>query len=72
MKTDSMTIEILADGSLKVSVDPVSAGNHMPAEKMLLEMFKGIGADRNDITTTHKHGGKYHTHTHGHDHKANA
>jgi hypothetical protein len=68
MKTDSMTVEVLADGSLKVSTDPVSAANHMGAENMLREMFKSLGGD---VVTKHRHGKKMHEHTHsqGQTHK---
>ena len=63
---DSMDIEILPDGSLKVSIDPVSAANHGSAEKMLLAMLKGLGGE---MKTTHRHGGRAHTHKHGVEHK---
>ncbi len=64
MKADQMTVEILPDGSLKITTDPVSAANHGGAEKMLLEMFKAIGAEAGDIETKHRHGKKYHGHSH--------
>ncbi len=64
MKNDTMLVEVLSDGSLKVTTDPVSAPNHMGAERMLLEMFKAIGAEAGDIETKHRHGKKYHGHSH--------
>ena len=61
MKTDSMLVEILDDGSLKISIDPVSAANHGNAETVLREIFKSLGGK---VTTKHKHGKKMHEHTH--------
>lgn len=66
-KADKMEVEILPDGSLKVSIDPVSSANHGSAEKMLLEMLRALGGD---IETKHKHGKKYHSHSVDHKHHA--
>ena len=65
MKTDTMTVEILADGMLKVSVDPVSAANHGGAEKMLRNILDSLGGD---VTTKHRHGKSFHSHADGHGH----
>ncbi len=61
MKADSMLVEILDDGSLKVSIDPVSAANHGSAENLLKKVIDSLGGE---VTTTHKHGKKMHSHTH--------
>lgn len=58
-----MLVEVLPDGTLKVSIDPVSAANHGSAEKLLKQVIDSLGGE---VTTTHKHGKKMHSHTHGH------
>lgn len=63
--SDSMLVEILDDGTLKVSIDAVSSANHGSAEKLLAETIRTLGAD---VKTTHKHGGRAHTHSHSHNH----
>lgn len=65
MKTDTMQVDILADGTLKIATDPVSAANHGGAEMMLREIFKSIGGE---VTTKHKHG-KAGMHSHSHSHE---
>jgi hypothetical protein len=65
MPADKMEVEILADGTLKISIDPVSTANHGNAETMLREMFKAMGGT---VETKHRHGKKMHSHTHKHTH----
>jgi len=65
MPADKMIIEVLADGTLKVSVDPVSTANHGNAETLLREMFKAMGGE---VVTKHKHGKRMHEHKHGQTH----
>lgn len=65
MKKDELLIDILPDGSLKISIDPVSAANHGSAERLLKTVIDSLGGD---VTTKHKHGGKMHQHKHGTTH----
>ena len=56
---DSITVEVLDDGRIKVTTDPISPANHTSAEK-LLQAIGEAGA-----TTRRKRGrGHHHTHTH--------
>lgn len=59
MKTDQITIEVLADGTLKVTTDKVSAANHVNAEKFIREMFSKAGGE---VEIKHKHGKTIHHH----------
>lgn len=43
MNTDSMTIEILPDGTLKITTDKISAPNHANAEQFLRDTAKLMG-----------------------------
>lgn len=63
MKTDTLTIEILPDGTLKVETDEVSAPNHVAAENIIKEMFRMQGGA---VDIKHKHGKHGHSHSHGH------
>lgn len=54
---DSITIEVLDDGRIKVTTDPISPANHTSAEKLL----RAIGEAGK--TTRRKRGhGHHHTH----------
>lgn len=66
MKQDSFEVEFLADGSLKITTDKVSAPNHANAENFLREVAKLCGGK---TTIKHKHGVKGHTHTHTNIHQ---
>ena len=63
---DKMEIEVLADGTFKVSTDKVSMPNHGNAEMLIREMVKlGNGTVERkgkQGKLTHSHDG--HTHTH--------
>ena len=59
-KPDKFTVEVLADGSLKIETDKVSAANHINAEKFLSELFRVMGGD---AEIKHKHGKQIHAHT---------
>lgn len=65
---DTLTVEILADGTLKVESDEVSSANHGNAEMLLRELFRLAGSTPE---VEHKHGGKAHSHSsigqHRHD-----
>lgn len=56
---DKFTIEILPDGTIKVSTDKVSAANHVNAEKFIREMFNKAGGE---VEIRHKHGKTIHHH----------
>lgn len=71
MKNDNIQIEILEDGTIKVTTDPISGANHANAEGFLNFMARMAGGEttrekRTDkpVTHTHEHGHK-HTHSHG-------
>lgn len=66
---DTIKIEILGDGTIKVETDQVSPANHVNAEAFLREMARLAGGVT-DIKAkhghlhghVHKHGTEYHTH----------
>jgi hypothetical protein len=73
MKTDNIQIEILDDGTIKITTDPISGANHTNAEGFLREIANLAGGEttrekRTDKKITHSHD-HHHTHTHTHDHK---
>lgn len=50
---DTMQVEILADGTIKVTTDRISQANHMTAEALMRNLATaGGGAQKR----THKHG----------------
>jgi hypothetical protein len=68
MDFDTLTIEILDDGTIKTSSDAVSAANHESAEQFLRAIARLAGGEttreaRNDV----KHG-HVHSHAHGKEH----
>lgn len=65
--SDSIRIEILADGTIKSTTDPISAPNHQSAEAFMKDLQTLAGGQttktaRHDHAHTHEHG--THTHTH--------
>jgi hypothetical protein len=67
MEIDSLTIEILEDGTIKTTSDAVSAANHENAEQFLKAMARLAGGEtireaRKDV----KHG-HARSHVHGKD-----
>lgn len=68
MTQDSIKIQILADGTLKIITDPVSPANHKNADELLDFITKLAGGTvqrerRPDAKGhTHQHGGVWHTH----------
>lgn len=60
---DDIAIEILEDGTIKVTTNPVSGPNHASAEAFLREMSKLAGGE-----TTRTRRSDAHTHQHGHIH----
>lgn len=63
MKNDEIQIEILEDGTVKVSTDEIGAANHLNAEQFLTFLSRQLGGE---TTTTRKRDA--HTHNHGHQH----
>lgn len=63
MNQDKITVDILPDGSVKVTTDPISAPNHMAAERLLQMIAEGAGGQTTRTKRTHGH---HHGHTHGH------
>lgn len=63
---DAIRIEILPDGSLKVTTDEVSEANHYSAEELLRAVQTRAGGETTvEQRDPHEHG---HEHHHGHDH----
>lgn len=67
MKQDILTIEVLADGTIKTTSDAVSGANHATAEAFLRQMATLAGGEttRTKRKDAHAHS---HSHTHSHDH----
>lgn len=65
---DEIEIEILEDGTIKISTDKISDANHVNAEQFIRAIAEELGAD---VTTTRKRTGHthhHHSHTHKHSH----
>ena len=60
---DTLDIEILPDGSLKILTEDVSSANHRNAEDLLSFMAKLSGGERKKEKRKHEH---VHTHAHAH------
>ena len=65
-KVDEIQIEVLEDGTIKSTTDPISGANHANAEQFLRYVAQLGGGD----TTIRKKAGHTHTHhgAHTHDH----
>lgn len=62
-KSDDIQIEILEDGTIKSSTDPISGANHANAEQFLKLMGTLAGGEtKRERKAGHHHHG--HTHTH--------
>jgi hypothetical protein len=63
---DKMDIEVLEDGTIKVSTDKISMANHGGAEMLIKELVKAAGGEvdraRKSNGTYHQHDGHYHSH----------
>ena len=57
---DTMSIEILEDGTVSVTTDKISDTNHVSADEFLAEVEKLTGGARH----TEKRKNHYHTHAH--------
>lgn len=62
MSGDRFTIEILADGTIKSTTDPISPANHQSADAFMADLTKLTGGPASKKA---RHG---HTHTHAHTH----
>lgn len=58
---DTMTFEILEDGTLIVKTSEISPGNHMSADKLLAEMEQLMGGQTTKQKNPDAHG-RQHTH----------
>jgi hypothetical protein len=67
-KPDNMRIEILEDGTIKVTTDPISGPNHVNAEGFLREMARLAGGETTRVKRTDSH---HQHHHHDHDHVHN-
>lgn len=63
-KTDKIIIEILPDGILKTTTDPISAANHQSADAFIKAMERLAGGT---TTVTKRRGGHTHTHVAAHE-----
>jgi hypothetical protein len=68
MKADQMTIEILADGTIKTTTDKISAPNHASADAFLRDVATLAGGEstRTRKTLTHTTQGQGNQQTEGH------
>ena len=64
MAGDTMRIDILEDGTVKVTTDKVSDVNHLSADELLKLMDQLLGGEVTKEKSPHAH-----THAHQHDHK---
>ena len=62
-KQDEIQIEVLADGTIKVTTDNISPANHMSADKLVDFIAQMAGGQ-----TTRQSRGHSHVHTHEHKH----
>jgi hypothetical protein len=62
--SDTITIEVLADGTIKTTTDPVSPANHASAEAFLAGITKLAGG----LMERKKRHGHTHSHSHAHEH----
>ena len=66
---DEMKIEILADGTIKTTTDPISAPNHANADAFVKTMNQLAGGE---VTVEKRHDSHGHTHAHvHHEHQHN-
>lgn len=71
-QADTIKIEILEDGTIKMTSDPISAPNHQNAEEFFQNVGRLAGGEvtrekRTDVDHEHHHG---HDHSHGHSHES--
>jgi hypothetical protein len=61
-KADKIEVEILADGTIKITTDPISPANHRSADE-LLEFISNLTGG--EMTRTRRPDKKGHLHKHG-------
>lgn len=66
LMSDIMTVEVLQDGSLKISTDKISMPNHTNAEGLIRELVTGMGGKSHRV----RKGMHTHTHSQKHEHEA--
>jgi hypothetical protein len=65
MAQDKLEVEILADGTIKLTSDPVSAPNHASAA----EFFKTVARlSGGEVKTSKRKDKVHHNHAHEHEH----
>jgi hypothetical protein len=69
MPGDAMTIEILEDGTVKVTTEKVSDVNHLSADNLLKHLEKILGGDTTSEKRPDAHAHAHHHHHHEHEHK---
>jgi hypothetical protein len=68
MEGDTIRIEVLKDGSLKLTTDAVSDANHYAAEELLKALQQRAGGSTT-VENRHPDGVEHeHRHEHGHTH----
>jgi len=65
MTRDVLTLEILPDGTIRTTTDPISPANHQSAEAFLAGLTTLTGGP---VTRSKRHGHAHHHHTHDHHH----
>ena len=68
MAEDIIEIEILDDGTIKSTTDPISPANHSSADKFFKLMAELAGGGTVRQRRSHKHA-HVHEHTHTHTHQ---
>jgi len=70
-KMDEIQIEVLADGTIKVTTDPISPANHMNADQLINFLHRLTGGEQTKTkrTDVHRHGEHSHSHSHDHGHE---
>ena len=63
MQEDAILIEILDDGTIKVSTDQISPANHLSADNFLKFLSELAGGEVTKAKNRHAHA---HHHEHGH------
>lgn len=63
MQEDSLAIEILEDGTIKISTDQISPANHLSADQFLKLLAELAGGETTRAKNRHAH-----THHHEHEH----
>lgn len=65
---DTITIDILEDGTIRFETSPISGPIHASAEKFLADVKEATGGQQTRARRGHAHGHAHHHHTHEHKH----